>query len=157
MKIIRAILVLNAVLAMLALRGYTQTISPAIVECAAKKCNGAFTITNNGITPLTATVEPHSFALGGDGGTILRPLDPTVDLQLDEMSSRIGPQAGHTFAYKLRCKQTPCLVNLNVAMTGNHTDEGIAVRIVLPEVIYACDKAKHCRSDVRFAAGLERR
>jgi hypothetical protein len=156
MKIIRAILIMNVAVAVLALRGYTQTISPAIVECSAKKCNGEFTITNNGILPMTVTVEPHSFALGSDGGTILRTLDPTVDLQLDEMAARLGPQAAHTFGYKLRCKQMPCLVNLNVALSGNHTDEGIAVRIILPHVIYGCDKAKDCRAGVRKAAGLAR-
>jgi hypothetical protein len=154
MKIIKAILLLNAVLAVCALRGWGQTISPAIVECAAKKCNGEFTITNNGINPMTVTVEAHSFALGANGGTVLRPLDSTAELQLDEMAARLGPKAGHTFGYKLRCKQTPCLVTMYAAMMGAHTDQGIAVRVVLPHVIYSCDKAKDCRARVRKEAGL---
>jgi hypothetical protein len=154
MKIIRAILIVNAVLAVVVLRGYGQAVSPVIVECG-KHCNGEFTVSNPTISPVTVTVEAYSFALGADGKSILRPLDADADLQLDEMAARVGPQGAHTFGYKLRCTRTPCLVTVYVAMVVGHTNDGMAVRVLLPHVIYADAKQKGARARARAAAGLK--
>jgi hypothetical protein len=131
-----------------------QTMSPAIVECKAK-CSGEFTISNHTVGPLNVTVEPHSFSLGTDGGTVLRALDPTVDVQLDSMSARVGPLGDHSFSYKLRCSKAPCLVILHASMTGPHTKEGVAVRLIMPHVIYMDEQGKGARARARAAAGLE--
>lgn len=154
MKIIKAILILNAVLAVLALRSAGQTVSPVIVECN-QKCSGEFTVTNGGITPLTVTVEAYSFSLAADGTSKLRKLDTTVDVQLDQMSARVGPKADHTFGYKLRCDAPPCLVTLYAGMVVGRTSDGMALRVLLPHVIYADEKAKGARARARAAAGLK--
>src|SRR3984893_6991842 len=39
-----------------------QTVSPVIVECG-KKCSGAFSVTNNGLTPLAVTLGARSFSM----------------------------------------------------------------------------------------------
>ena len=131
-----------------------QTISPLIAECG-HKCSGEFSIKNNGLAPLTVTLQPYSFSLDAKTGrSIYRPVDSTVDLRLDEMSARVGPQSDHTFGYRIRCNQSPCLVAILATMTVGHTQQGIAVRVQLPESIYSCDKAKNCRANTRKAAGL---
>jgi hypothetical protein len=130
-----------------------QTVSPLIVECG-KKCDGEFSITNNGLTPLAVTVEARSFSLDTLGRATNRPLDAAVDLTLDEGSARISPKGTHTFAYKLKCSLPPCPVALFSSIVVGHTAEGILVRVQLAHTIYACEKQKNCRKSVRDAAGV---
>src|ERR1700730_9014334 len=68
-----------------------QTVSPVIVECG-KKCSGAFSVTNNGLTPLAVTVEARSFSMDPQGHATYRSLDAAADLKLDEGSARIAPK-----------------------------------------------------------------
>ena len=130
-----------------------QTVSPLIVECG-KKCRGEFSITNNGLTPLAVTVEARSFSLDAVGRATNRPLDPTVDLKLEEGSARIAPKGVHTFTYQLNCATPSCSVVLLSSMAVGHTAEGILVRVQLAHTIYACEKQKNCRKKVRAAAGV---
>jgi hypothetical protein len=130
-----------------------QTVSPSIVECG-KKCRGEFSITNNGLTPLAVSVEARSFTLDTLGHATNRPLDPGVDLKLEEGSARISPKGTHTFGYQLKCSVPPCSVALLSSMVLGHTAEGILVRVQLAHTVYACEKQKDCRKRVRAAAGV---
>jgi hypothetical protein len=130
-----------------------QTVSPVIVECG-KKCNGAFSVTNNGLTPLAVTVEARSFSLSTEGHATYRTLDATADLKLDEGSARIAPKGTHTFSYRLKCSALPCSVTLLSSMVVGHTADGIWVRVQLPHTVYACEKQRACRKSVRAAAGI---
>jgi hypothetical protein len=130
-----------------------QTVSPIIVECS-KKCRGEFSITNNGLTPLAVTLEARSFSLDTLGHATNRALDSGVDLRLEEGSARISPKGTHTFAYQLKCAVPPCSVALLSSMVVGHTPEGILVRVQLAHTIYACEKQKDCRKQVRAAAGV---
>jgi hypothetical protein len=130
-----------------------QTVSPMIAECG-KKCRGEFSITNNGLTPLAVTIEARSFSLDTLGRATNRPLDPTVDLKLEEGSARISPKGTHTFAYELRCSAPPCSVALLSTVVMGHTAEGILVRVQLAHTVYVCEKQKDCRKKVRAAAGV---
>jgi hypothetical protein len=130
-----------------------QTVSPVIVECG-KKCNGAFSVTNNGLTPLAVTVEARSFSMDTQGHATYRTLDAAADLKLDEGSARIAPKGTHTFSYQLKCSAVPCSVTLLSSMVVGHTTDGIWVRLQLPHTVYACEKQKNCRKSVREAAGI---
>lgn len=130
-----------------------QTVSPIIVECG-KKCAGEFSITNNGLAPLAVTVEARSFSLDAGAHAINRPLDPGVDLKLEEGSARIAPKGVHTFTYHLNCATPSCSVVLLSSMVVGHTADGVLVRVQLAHTIYACEKQKNCRKRVRAAAGV---
>ena len=130
-----------------------QTVSPMIVECG-KKCRGEFSITNNGLTALAVTVEGRSFNLDSLGHATNRPLDPGVELRLEEGSARISPKGTHIFGYQLKCSVPPCSVALLSSMVVGHTAEGILVRVQLAHTIYICEKQKNCRKKVRAAAGV---
>jgi len=130
-----------------------QTVSPVIVECG-KKCRGEFSITNNGLTPLAVSVEARSFSLDTLGHATNRPLDSGVDLKLEEGSARIAPKGTHTFGYQLKCSVRPCSVALVSSMVVGRTAEGILVRVQLAHTVYACEKQKDCRKQVRTAAGV---
>jgi hypothetical protein len=151
--ITKAIL-LGLLMALAVACSHAQVVSPVVIECG-HKCRGEFTISNPSVQAFSAVVQPFSFSLDAKTGkSILRPLDSTVDVHLDEMAARIGPRSEHTFAYSIRCSQFPCLVTMYAAMTVGHTEQGLAVRVMLPHVAYVCDTAKHCRADARRAAGL---
>jgi hypothetical protein len=75
-------------------------------------------------------------------------------MELDGMAARLGPQGAHTFSYKMHCEHMPCTVTLYAAMVVGHTTDGMALRVLLPHVVYVCEKQKNCRADVRKAAGL---
>jgi hypothetical protein len=130
-----------------------QTVSPVIAECG-KKCRGEFSITNNGLMPMAVTVEARSFSMDTLGHATNRPLDPTVDLKLEEGSARIAPKGTHTFGYQLKCSVPFCSVALLSSMVVGRTPQGILVRVQLAHTIYACEKQKGCRKKVRAAAGV---
>jgi len=130
-----------------------QTVSPMVVECG-KKCRGEFSITNNGLTPLAVTIEARSFSLDTLGRATNRPLDPTVDLKLEEGSARVAPKGTHIFAYQLKCSAPPCSVALLSSMVAGHTANGVIVRVQLAHTIYVCEKQKNCRKNVRAMAGV---
>ncbi len=146
--------VLELLTVLCAAAAFGQSVSPVIAECG-KKCNGEFTITNNGVTPLVVSVEARSFSIDPSGHAIYRAVDSTVDLQLAEGSARISPKAAHTFGYKLKCSAAPCSVTLLSTMSVGRTPQGILVRVQVPHVIYLCDKAHGCRDSVRKAAGVQ--
>jgi len=125
-----------------------QTISPVISEYGGKKVSGSFTITNNGLTPLTVVIEPPQTLAFENGQPRLGPLDPAVHLTLAEMSAKIGAKQQHQFDYKLTCDARPCAVTIYTTITGPHTASGLAVAIHLPHTLYFCEKQKGCRAQV---------
>ena len=109
------------------------TISPVVTECP-KKCSGTFTISNGGLIPLAVTVQAKSFSVAG-GKQLIRPLD--ADVKLSETSARISPHDKHDFDFNIKCTTVPCQVQVEVAAIMGHTTEGVAVRAIMPEVVYA--------------------
>lgn len=134
---------------------YAQAVSPIVVECG-KKCRGEFTVSNGSIKPLAVTVEPSSFSLNPETGkSIFRPLDSTALVTMNETSARIGPQSEHSFDYEVKCGAPPCLVALQTGMIVGHTVEGVQIRVIIPHIVYVCDRSRDCRKNARLAAGLK--
>lgn len=132
-----------------------QSVSPVITQCG-KRCGGQLTVTNDGTIPMAAIVEPWSFSLNpATGRSMFRKLDSTVQVSLSETSARIGPKDSHTFDYDMKCASYPCLVTFRVGAIVGHTAEGLAIRVVLPSVVYQCQREKNCRANTRLAAGLK--
>jgi len=125
-----------------------QTISPVVSEYGGKKVSGSFTVTNNGLVPLTAVVERPQTLAFENGQPRLGPLAATTHLELGEMSARVGAKQSHSFSYRLACDAQPCAVTIYTTITGPHAASGLAVAIHLPHVAYLCHKSKGCRSSV---------
>jgi hypothetical protein len=151
----KAIIVLNRLFAAAILClafvyvAHGQTISPVVQECG-RKCSGTFKLTNNGLDPMAVIVTSQSFTIV-NGKQVF---GDAASVTLSETSARIGPKQAHDFDVKIRCLQTPCAVQLSVAMMLGHTVEGLAVRGILPEVFYVCDKSKDCRKKTLMAGGV---
>jgi hypothetical protein len=131
---------------------FAQTMSPAVAEYG-KKANGSFKLQNNTLQPVAVVIEPFSFSVDKDGQHF-RKLDATVHLDLSQTSARLGPKEIHEFSYKVKCDVLPCTFSLLTGMIIGHTQDGLAVRVILPHVVYICEKQKDCRAGVLRAAGL---
>jgi hypothetical protein len=123
-----------------------QTISPLNAEFG-KKADSTFTITNNKLQPISATVRSFSFSMDATGGMVVRPLDAGVHVQLDSSSARIDAKQSHIFSYRVTCDKLPCNVTF-MASTLGHTDRGMAVARSLEHTIYICQKHKGCRTSI---------
>ena len=135
----------------------SQTISPLITECG-KKCSGSFTLTNNGVIPMAATIEAFQFSLDSKGQHF-RSLD-TAHVTLSDTSARLGPKETREINYKITCDALPCEVGVLATMvlgtTRNTSGTGnIQVRLALEETIYQCEKSKNCRRSLLDEAGLQ--
>jgi hypothetical protein len=136
-------------------RANAQEVNPLVVECG-HKCAGQFTVSNTMVEPLAVTVQPFSFSLSPKGETLFhKGLDAGVVVDMREMSTRLGPQSSHTFDYTVRCGQPPCLVALVAGMAMRPNNNGLVVRLVIPHIVYACERSKDCRKSVRAAAGMD--
>jgi hypothetical protein len=136
---------------------HSQTISPLVTECN-RKCSGSFSITNNGVIPMAATIEAFQFSLDSKGQHF-RSLD-TAHVTLSDTSARLGPRETRELNYKIRCDATPCEVAILATMvlgnTKNSSGTGvIQVRLALQETVYVCDKSKNCRRSILDQAGLQ--
>jgi hypothetical protein len=157
MKTLRWIIFAILYLAVLAYAASAQTISPVVVEGGGSKAQGSFTVTNNGLLPAAVTVEAHTLDLRTN--TAL-PLAPTTHVELSQTSARLGAKQNFTFNYIIKCDAMPCVVQFQAGMmtamhAGPGVGQGLAVRIVLPHVVYLCqEKGKGCRDRVRKAAGI---
>ncbi len=121
----------------------SQTISPLIVEGTVKPgetAQGSFSVQNDGVIPLNVTLEMKSFSVDRNGSPIFRSLDPSIHVKLSEMSGRVGPKASREFSYKIKCDLLPCNLSIYASMVVGHTDQGVAVRVLLPHTIYITDK-----------------
>jgi hypothetical protein len=128
---------------------HAQTVSPISTECAAKKCSGVLTVTNNGIVPLAVNVEAFSVDYAEPEKANLNALGPGVHLELAERSARVPPKSPHDFSWSLKCDTVPCAVGLAAIMAAGHTSDGIQVRIELLSGVFLCQKQKGCRDSIR--------
>jgi hypothetical protein len=136
---------------------HSQTIQPLIQECN-RKCSGSFSITNNAVIPMAATIEAFQFSLDSKGQHF-RSLD-TAHVSLSDTSARLGPRETREINYKIRCDAVPCEVAILTTMvlgnTKNSSGTGtIQVRLALQETIYSCEKSKGCRRSILDEAGLQ--
>src|SRR4029077_3930757 len=114
-----------------------QTVGPLYSECG-KKCSGSFQVTNNGLNPMTVTIEYHGFKMrpGADGQVAYDTVENNADVQLSSTSARLSPQQTYTFDYKVRCHEVPCTVGIAAGMIIGHTDEGMAIKLVMGHIVY---------------------
>src|SRR5713226_2016502 len=129
-----------------------QQVSPLTNECG-PKCDGGFTVSNLGLTPIIVTVTTESFTPGPSGG-ISRPLDSSAHVDLDSTSTRISPKGSYTFGYKIHCDQLPCQIRFRPSMVAGKTAQGLQVRMVLGHAVYLCSKAHNCRMKTLQATGV---
>jgi hypothetical protein len=148
-EVIRLLAVLALLLLPLALSA--QTISPATQEYSSKPgkaITGSFSVTNNGIVPITAVVQRPQSLTFTNGQPHLKALDPTVHVEIDQQSARLGARQLHRFAYRISADSLPQGVTFFVVLTRTverRDPGGVQFAISLPSTAYVCSSQKHCR------------
>lgn len=146
------------VLSLIGIAAHAQTVGPFVFEGGKGRARGEFSIRNDNVTPLVATVEAVSFRLTPEGKSVFLPLDPKATVKLYETAAKIGARQQHTFAFEVDCQSDqPCLVALLPRMVqGVRVQDGLQLGLIIPVSIYLCpDKAKACRARARTAAGIK--
>ncbi len=128
---------------------HAQGIAPIISEYGHGKANGAFTVMNNSLEPLSVVIQAYSFSVSPESKSMLRALDPGIHIQLDSMSTKLGAKQQHEFAYKVKCDTLPCWGTFTAAISGAHASNGMALEMIVPHTFYICEKQKGCRDRVR--------
>lgn len=136
---------------------HAQTESPITQEFG-KKIGGTYTVRNDTLQPLVLIIEMQSTTYDAQGQHF-HPLDAGTHIQLSETSVRLSPQETHEISFKGKCDAVPCTFAFMNEMVVGHTQgsatsPAVAIRLVLPQVVYACEKAKDCRKNVLTQAGL---
>ena len=130
-----------------------QGIAPIISEYGHGKVNGSFTVMNNFLEPVSVVIQKYSFSVNPEGKSTIRQLDPSIHIELDSMSARIGAKQQHEFAYKVKCDTLPCWGTFNASISGAHVSNGIGLVMIVPHTFYVCqDKQTGCRDRIRHDA-----
>lgn len=136
---------------------HAQTESPLVQEFG-KKISGSYTIRNDTLKPVSLVIESYSITYDS-AGQHYHPLDSSIHLQLSETSTRLSPQETHEISFRAKCDTYPCQLAFANELVIGHTQgdkdhPSVAICVILPEVVYACDKAKDCRKNILTQAGL---
>jgi hypothetical protein len=151
--ILFVILAALIVILLIACSGHAQTISPAISECKGPRCKGEFTVTNDQIVPLALWIEAQSVVSSPSGTIFYHHLSPDVQVKLTNTSARLAPKQSYVIGYDVTCPGQ-CVINFAATFTGLHSN-GLLLALHLSNVVYICEKSKHCRDDIRSSWHLK--
>ena len=113
---------------------------PPIAEYQ-ERARSSFQLINSTIFPLSVVLDVHGFTVTEQGEVQEAPLDTTrVRVKLSAMSFRIPPRQTYTVFYEATADSAPAWFNIVSAMTGAKTENGLNVRILLPDVVYLNQK-----------------
>jgi hypothetical protein len=141
------------ILILICISAKAQTISPAISEVKGPRVRGEFSVTNNQIIPMAVWIEPQSVS-GKDGQIFFRHLDSNVSVRLTSTSARLSPRSSYVIGYDVACQTIPCVVNFSATFTGLRS-AGLAVALHMGNIVYICQREKHCRDEIRASWGLK--
>lgn len=127
-----------------------QTLSPPLVEYE-ERGRASFQVSNPTLFPLTVVLQPRGFLVDERGTLTDTPLDTTnVKLKLSAMSFRLAPRQTYTVFYETSADTAPAWFAVMAAFTGGRTQNGIAVRIELPHVVYLSQRGAIPQEDVQI-------
>ncbi len=126
-----------------------QSVSPPIVEYTGR-ANGTIQLANESIFPLVAVVDVRGFEVDSLGNLRDVPLDTArVRVKVSQLSARLAARQSLTLFYDVtRADEQPAWFQIMTAFSGARTQNGIALRLELPHVVYIYQKAPLTREDV---------
>lgn len=141
-----ALLILSA-----AMPAAAQTVSPPLVEYQ-ERASASFQVSNPTLFPQTVVLQPRGFEVDERGNLRDTPLDTSrIRLKLSAMSVRLAPRQTYTVFYEVEADSAPAWFAIMSVFTGGRTQNGIAVRVELPHVVYLNQRAPIAQADVRIA------
>lgn len=127
-----------------------QGIAPPIMESrGGNKVDGMFEIQNNTDYSMATMLESKSFTVD-DGGLKFRPLDADVQVKLGSNSFVLKAHDSRMVFYKATFPAAPVSFCIVTSMTKAGALEGVRINYVFPHIVYAYQKEKLKRSDVKL-------
>jgi hypothetical protein len=145
------------ILLMSAATASAQSISPVVGEGNKGHTRGEFTVTNTTLVPMLVTIEPRKLLKGADGKIAFEEIGLTANVQLSQMSAKLGPKQSHTFQYDVACPQD-CAVAFYAGFTPPKPQAGFTIVTHLPFSLYVCEgkqNPKGCRKHIHQEWGLK--
>jgi hypothetical protein len=133
-------------------RASAQTVRPVIVEYGGKKVHGKFELANDQLLPVNVILEARSFDVTEEGDPVYRPLDPSLQVKLSEMSFRIPARQSRTIFFEARAESVPAWFTIYATFAGMPRREGVEIEIELPHTVYMLPKQPLRRDDVLMVA-----
>lgn len=148
-----------ALLLLLGSVAHAQTLSPprsSFADCSKKACSGTIQFSNDGLKPMTFTLELAHVDVYQDGPKFTH-LQEGESIDVSESSGRLGPKETREVDFKVRTSQPGHFtLSIMVVMRPPKADDGISVGLVLAHFVYGgCKRASSCRDEILSASGYK--
>jgi hypothetical protein len=123
-----------------------QTVRPLIdeniVQQRDKKARGKIEYVNDGLEPLTVTLDTQSFTVSDTGEISYTPLNSSIHVKLSDSSFRILPKQSYLVFYEASADTIPAWFIVYATFAGykETTAEGLKIHLLLPHTIYLLPK-----------------
>jgi hypothetical protein len=126
-----------------------QSIAPPVAEYRGAKIDGMFELQNGNDYPMAVVLETKSFSVDDHGVVVYRPLDKGISISMGASSFVINSHDSRMVFYKAMVPSTPASFSIVPTMTKASAATGMRINYMLPHMIYAYQKDKLQKSDVR--------
>ena len=130
-----------------------QAIAPPVAEYRGTKIDGMFELQNSNDYPMAVVLETKSFSVDDHGVVVYRPLDQGISIHMGASSFVINAHDSRMVFYKATVPSVPASFSIIPTMTKASAMTGMRINYMLPHMIYAYQKDKLQKSDVRI--GME--
>lgn len=123
-----------------------QTVQPLIdeniVKDKDKRATGKIEYINDGLEPLTVTLDTQSFTVSDTGEISYTPLNKSIHVKLSTSSFRILPKQSYLVFYEASADSIPSWFVVYATFAGykETTAEGLRIHLLLPHTIYLLPK-----------------
>lgn len=128
-----------------------QSIAPPIAEYRGAKIDGMFELQNGNDYPMAVVLETKSFTVDDHGVVVYRPLDPGVHVSMGTSSFVINAHDSRMVFYKAIVPALPSSFSIVPTLSKATASTGMRINYMLPHMIYAYQKDKLQKSDVRVS------
>lgn len=126
-----------------------QSIAPPIAEYRTAKIDGMFELQNGNDYPMAVVLETKSFAVDDHGVVIYRSLDPGIHVSMGASSFVINAHDSRMVFYKALVPSLPASFSIVPTLSKASATTGMRINYMLPHMIYAYQKDKLQKADVR--------
>jgi len=128
-----------------------QSIAPPIAEYRGAKIDGMFELQNGNDYPMAVVLETKSFTVNDHGVVVYRPLAPGVLVSMGASSFVINAHDSRMVFYKAIVPSLPSSFSIIPTMSKAAASKGMRINYMLPHMIYAYQKERLEKADVRVS------
>lgn len=139
-------------LAMMSVSAVAQTLSPPVAEYRGK-VSGMFELRNDSDEPLAAILEVSGFSVDTTGNLLYADVPAGTQVDFGANSFLIQPHQTHMVFYKATTTQPATWFTIKSTLTkAKPAPNQMRINFLLPHVVYAYQKAKLKKEDIKVEA-----